>query len=196
MLQSYTDAADVLEDEDELLVVIHKPCISCTLVKPLSDYYAHSRMGDGHLNKCKECCKRDNSKNREEKAEYYQEYERNRGSEPHRVAARKAYSLTDHGKAVIRELKVRYAKRPEVRAKVIIKQRESRIVNAKKHYAREQVAYAIKTGRMFRPELCEDCGLPHPNIQAHHQNYNYPLDIEWLCKPCHVGWHMFNEPEC
>ena len=34
-----------------------KPCIRCNQVKPLTDFYAHSRMGDGHLNKCKDCCR-------------------------------------------------------------------------------------------------------------------------------------------
>lgn len=34
-----------------------KECIICHRKKPLSDYYTHPQMGDGHLNRCKECCK-------------------------------------------------------------------------------------------------------------------------------------------
>jgi hypothetical protein len=32
-----------------------KPCICCNEIKPLSDYYTHKGMVDGHLNKCKKC---------------------------------------------------------------------------------------------------------------------------------------------
>ena len=32
-----------------------KRCISCDKMKPLSEYYTHPRMRDGHLNKCKAC---------------------------------------------------------------------------------------------------------------------------------------------
>lgn len=34
-----------------------KKCFVCGQVKPLDEFYVHKRMGDGHLNKCKECCK-------------------------------------------------------------------------------------------------------------------------------------------
>lgn len=36
-----------------------KPCIRCGESKTIDEFYTHPRMADGHLNKCKGCCKKD-----------------------------------------------------------------------------------------------------------------------------------------
>jgi len=38
---------------------MEKVCFKCGIKKDLNDFYVHPRMGDGHLNKCKECTKSD-----------------------------------------------------------------------------------------------------------------------------------------
>lgn len=53
------------------------------------------------------------------------------------------------------------------------------------------VAYALKTGELVRPETCSHCGVtctPH----AHHDDYEKPLEVRWLCVRCHRRHHSPN----
>ncbi len=132
-----------------------KTCFKCGLLKELNDFYKHPGMADGHLNKCKECNKRDVTTNRNLKIKYYRQYDRNRGS-------RQGYE---------------YAK--EYRQKYPNKYRAKSIVNR-----------AVRAKKLFS-QPCYECGSidsPH----AHHDDYSKPLNIRWLCPPCHSKWHKEN----
>lgn len=64
-----------------------KRCFKCGVEKPLSEFYRHPRMTDGHLGKCKDCAKRDTKHDRETKPQV-REYDRRRAKLPHRAALR------------------------------------------------------------------------------------------------------------
>ena len=58
-----------------------KKCFKCGIEKELSEFYVHPQMGDGHLNKCKDCTKNDVKKDYNEKSQSpeWMEKERSRG---------------------------------------------------------------------------------------------------------------------
>jgi hypothetical protein len=50
--------------------------------------------------------------------------------------------------------------------------------------AHRKVAAAIRAGVLVRPDACAHCGIAcRPD--AHHADYGRPLDVVWLCRPCH-----------
>lgn len=55
-----------------------KDCIRCKESKSMDDFYRHQEMADGHLNKCKDCCRAAAIANRMTRIEYYREYDRAR----------------------------------------------------------------------------------------------------------------------
>lgn len=46
---------------------------------------------------------------------------------------------------------------------------------------------AIACGRLTKPNRCSGCGCgdDEHRIEAHHFDYAKPLDVIWLCTPCH-----------
>lgn len=59
--------------------------------------------------------------------------------------------------------------------------------NKHKNHARYLTRKAIKNGDLVRPEMCER-GHDGP-VFAHHEDYDRPLDIMWLCRKCHTRIH-------
>ena len=68
-----------------------KLCFKCGLAFPLSEFYAHDQMEDGHLGKCKECTKLDARDYRANNLEHVREHDRDRAKRPHEKARRIEY---------------------------------------------------------------------------------------------------------
>lgn len=60
--------------------------------------------------------------------------------------------------------------------------------------AHRRVLKGVKSGALVRPDTCEECGIAGRKIHAHHEDYNRPLDVRWLCRSCHNRWHLKNGP--
>jgi hypothetical protein len=132
-------------------------------------------MADGHLNKCKKCTKKDTKDNTDKNHDYYLEYDRSRASLPHRVEARLAYSQTETGKESARKAKEKW--------------KEENVI---KRSANIIIVNAVRDGKIIKPEKCESCGCIPTRLHGHHDDYNFPLTVRWLCSKCHTLWHKEN----
>lgn len=117
-----------------------KKCFKCGEVKPITEFYQHAQMADGHLNKCKACTRADVKRRRE------------------------------------------VAPGAELRTRL-----KACAENPTKKHAYMAVNAAVRAGAITRPSSCQGCGCPDTEhrIEAHHYDYSKPLDVIWLCTPCH-----------
>lgn len=141
-----------------------KKCFKCSQLLNLSEFYKHSEMLDGHLNKCKSCTKTDVENRRKEKA-----------------------SDIDW---VLSERKRHREKSKRYRELGIISknnaQKKWALNNPEKKQARQRLQYALKLGKLHR-HPCFICGN---KAQAHHDDYSKPLDVVWVCSKHHGELHV------
>jgi len=138
------------------MVRLEKECFKCNTVKPLTEFYKHSMMADGHLNKCKACTKNDVNKHRQDNLEKIRAYDRERAKRPERIKL---------------SVEVTRAWRAE---------------DLRRQRAHGMVRRAITKGELTRMP-CIRCGKQ--KTEAHHDDYDKPLDVMWLCTPCHKQRH-------
>lgn len=55
-----------------------------------------------------------------------------------------------------------------------------------KDTARSYANVYQKRGKLLK-RPCDECG--DPNVQKHHEDYDKPLDVKWLCAHCHQRHH-------
>lgn len=66
--------------------------------------------------------------------------------------------------------------------------RAYRGANLKKYKATTWVNNAIRDGRLIKSENCEVCNGTF-QIEGHHDDYDQPKVVRWLCSRCHSLWH-------
>ena len=105
-------------------MISSKSCFKCNNILPLTEFYKHTAMGDGHLGKCKVCTKEDVNKHRLNNLEKVRKYDRDRAKNPER--AKIAAELTK-----------------------IWRQQDSR-----RHRCHSAVARAIRSGKLEKMACC------------------------------------------
>lgn len=140
-----------------------KTCFKCGQKRPLTEFYAHPAMADGHLGKCKSCTKADVKLNYKVNRCHYVDYEKKRWP------AKKAKDSARKQTAAYKEYKKKWRRE-----------------NAEKQLAHNLVAKALRTGELVR-QPCEVCNSFA--VEGHHADYSKPLDVNWLCVEHHREEH-------
>ena len=47
----------------------------------------------------------------------------------------------------------------------------------------------IRRGKLTRPDTCSIC-KEKKKVDAHHDDYNKPEEVRWMCRSCHVKHHV------
>ncbi len=100
-----------------------------------------------------------------------------RADDPRRLEARKKYAKTEKGLKAGNKAKREWCKRNPIKTK-----------------AAHKVNNAVKSGRLIKPLECECCNSIPTRLIGHHNDYNFPLEVTWLCTLCHHAWHLENGP--
>ncbi|UPI13380.1 hypothetical protein [Bacillus phage SBSphiJ7] len=148
-----------------------KKCRRCELEKPNSDFNTYKKYGKTYL---KSMCKPCQSEWYAEKGYGKKSYEKNK---ERKKALMRAYAQTDEGRAAFKRAQEKYRKSEQYKLK---------------QNARKKVLRAVTSGKLIKPKRCESCNKELP-LEAHHTDYHKPLDVRWLCKPCHENEHHLNE---
>ena len=150
-----------------------KTCIACARSLPLESFYRHPQMKDGRLGRCIECHKSGVQRVRKERHDYYVAYDRMRYERDYekRKLAVERYRKTEAAKEALKKARASSAVRyPE------------------RNTARYALGNAVRDGRVIKPDACEMCGVSG-KLHGQHDDYTKPLDVRWLCVPCHTLVH-------
>jgi hypothetical protein len=103
-----------------------------------------------------------------------------------RIAARERYrSMT------LAERRAWAARRDRARVRRQDRERHERMKGDTLYEQRRRavaaVNNAVRDGRLKR-EPCETCGST-TRVNGHHHDYSKPLEVRWLCPPCHAAEH-------
>jgi hypothetical protein len=86
----------------------------------------------------------------------------------------------------IRQYDAERGKNPNRIAEGVRRTKEKRQSDPRYMRCHNAVARALKSGALQRFN-CERCG--HEKSVAHHESYDHPLQVMWLCTPCHSQRH-------
>jgi hypothetical protein len=137
-----------------------KCCSACREEKPLDNFHRNASKPDGRGCYCKPCTK---------------------------IRARAWYQ--ENRKLVAEASRRRFKEKSQERVKADFERRRER--HPEKVRARTALSVAIHRGKIAKPSQCSVCKreTESKELHGHHEDYDKPLEVEWLCFACHLAEH-------
>lgn len=149
-----------------------KLCRKCKLFKNIDEFRKTRRKKDGLQDWCKDCCKKYDklyyTKNKDKRNRQARNWAINNPEK--RFIIEKKYRESEKGKKALYENCKKYSKK----------------------YPNRRNSYN-KVRRNLKKQPCEMCGNTD-KVEAHHEDYEKPLDVIWLCSKHHKEIHRPGEP--
>lgn len=92
-------------------------------------------------------------------------------------------------RAEIKRYRTKYRKRAYVKRAELNRAGKYQEQNPEKAGAHMVVKGAIMIGILFAPAVCSWCWLSR-KTDAHHEDYEKPLEVFWVCRSCHRKIHI------
>ena len=159
-----------------------KVCFKCGETKKLSMFYKHFQMSDGHVNKCKECNKKDVRLNYRDNIDHFKEYDVLRRDTENRIVSKVKR---------LNKVKDLYKTDQTFKDKILGYKEKWLTDNQHKRDAHCNVNNAVRDGKLTKPNSCVKCGKTGCKIYGHHWSYlpEHHLDVLWVCSSCHGKEH-------
>jgi len=152
-----------------------KQCSICRARRPLRDFHRHKGHKDGRSSQCRECraairrvdlVKNGDAIRRSDRLRYQNN------------EARRAYNINN---AMARESTT------EGKVRKLDRTHRWREKNPKRYRAHNALNNAVRDGKIEKTS-CTRCGAGD-KVHGHHEDYDEPLIVTWLCATCHGVEH-------
>ena len=174
-----------------------KTCRTCKKARTQDDFYKDRTRPDGLRTQCKSC---DNSRRKVQ-------YRNNKEWELHRQSLHNQRADVKE-KTRLRRVAVQQADPTAAKA-----QRKAYYDRHKQQIQLRQADYRLKHPQIINAysalrtarrkgeapslpsgQMCVDCRLK-PAVHGHHEDYDKPLEVDWLCTSCHKLRHTRQMPD-
>lgn len=154
-----------------------KKCKTCGKVKSLEQFSINRECKGGRSWKCKECR---NAQNRDLNSKNKERYGKVRAV----WCEKNKDKMSKYHKKYNASLEVK-----KRRAKNALSRTPTEKARFKRRMAASQkLRYHVNANNIKKPLKCECCNN-NTLIHGHHENYNYSLNVIWLCRRCHTNNH-------